>query len=231
MKNLLSDVDKSFGDVTVFKNMDLDVTPNQILCIVGPSGCGKSTILNLIANITQPNSGKIMSSNEKIGYIFQEDRLLPWETVYENIAIVNKKKNHDEIMNVIKSVELDGYENSYPHELSGGMKQRCSLARGFYYKPSLLLMDEPFKSLDYSLKINMIKYLVDLWKQNSNTIIFVTHDIDEAILLGHKIIVLSHKPTIISKIYNNKTKHGERNVKDEDFTRLRNDIIRLLTKQ
>lgn len=228
MVKIMDCVDKKFGAVSVLENLSLEIIKSEILCIVGPSGCGKSTILNVISGLIQPDNGSVYTEGEKIGYIFQEDRLLPWETVYNNIAIVSDEVEDQRIIEIIKKVDLNGFENAYPSQLSGGMKQRCSIARGFYYNASLLLMDEPFKSLDYDLKIKMLAYLVDLWKTGSNTIIYVTHDIDEAILLGHKVMVLSKRPTQIIKTFPIEIEHSARQLQDPALIQLRLEIIESL---
>ncbi|PAB60677.1 ABC transporter ATP-binding protein [Anaeromicrobium sediminis] len=230
MLTMLDRVSKNYDKLKVVEDLTLTLEEGKIHCIVGPSGCGKSTILNLLANVIEPDCGTVNTKGEKVGYIFQEDRLLPWETVFENIAIVRKNKDTRAIQNIIKNVGLQGFENCYPEELSGGMKQRCSIARGFYYEASILLMDEPFKSLDHDLRISMIKYLLKLWEQTKNTIIFVTHNIDEALLLGHQVMVLSKGPTRPIKQYNINTHHNERDLTDTSLNHMRNEIINLISK-
>lgn len=230
MLTLLDGVSKSYQELKVVEDLNFIVGEGKINCIVGPSGCGKSTILNLLANVIEPDSGKVDTKGEKVGYIFQEDRLLPWETVFENIALVGKEKDKAKIQSIINNVGLQGFENCYPEELSGGMKQRCSIARGFYYDSRILLMDEPFKSLDHDLRISMIKYLIKLWQKSKNTIVFVTHNIDEALLLGHRIMVLSKRPTRAIKEYEIHIHHDSRQLTDESLTKMRNEIINLISK-
>ncbi len=168
---------------------------------------------------------------DDLGYIFQESRLLPWDSVYKNIRLVRKEEDKAEIMSILKDVGLEGFENKLPSELSGGMKQRVSIARGFYYDSSVLLMDEPFKSLDYDLRINLIEYLKKLYSKNEKTILFITHDIDEALLLGHEVVVLSNRPTMVKKRYIPKSDIFGRTVSDAEHVKIRGQIIEDLTKE
>lgn len=230
--NLLNQVALNFDDVKVFDNFTLKVPKGQITTVVGPSGCGKSSMLNLLAGLLQGSSGSVQTENEKVGYIFQEDRLLPWETVYENVKLVSPHEDKEEIMAILKALELADVADKFPDQLSGGMRQRCAIARGFYYKASLLLMDEPFKSLDYDLKLNLVAYLGKLWEKTGNTIVFVTHDIDEALLLGHQIIVLAARPKGIQSIYTRRSPINDRTISDERHIELHRQIVKhLATKE
>lgn len=225
----LKNIYKKFDNLDVLNNLELEINKEEIICIVGPSGCGKSTILNIIAGLIEPDKGDITSDLDSVGYVFQEDRLLPFKTVYENIAIVGAEKNHKKIMELIHNVGLNGFEDSYPNKLSGGMRQRCSIARAFYFNCEILLMDEPFKSLDYNLKVNMIKYLIKLWDKSKSSIVFVTHNIDEAVLLGSRVVVLSNRPTSILKTFNIDIHQNKRTLTNEYITNLRNEIIDMLS--
>ncbi|MFV0503122.1 MAG: ABC transporter ATP-binding protein [Lachnospirales bacterium] len=220
----------NFNDIEVYKDFTLEIGLNEITCIIGPSGCGKTSILNVVSGLNKNYKGEVNINSMDVGYIFQEDRLLPWETVYNNVSIV-KSNNKKKIMEILKDLELYEFKDKYPHELSGGLRQRCSLARGFYFNPKVLLMDEPYKSLDYDLKISLINYLTNLWKKNKNTIIFVTHDIDEALLLGNKIVVLSKRPTRILKEFFVNTSIEIRNINTAEHNEIRKEIINLLTKK
>lgn len=226
---LFKSISLAYEEIQVFKDFSLEVPEGQITCIVGPSGCGKTSILNLLAGLVEATTGQVSQVDAIVGYIFQEDRLLPWETVYNNIRIVRDQENPNEIMSILRALEIDDFAHSYPKQLSGGMRQRCSIARGFYYHSTLLLMDEPFKSLDYDLKLNLCVYLLKLWEKNRNTIIFVTHDIDEALLLGHRIVVLSKRPTQVEQVFNVVTAPSKRNIMDEEHVNLRGKIIDLMT--
>lgn len=226
-----SNVRKEFTGVNVLKNLSFEAEKEEIICIIGPSGCGKSTILNIIMDIIQPSYGKVINNSRNTSYVFQEDRLLPWKNVYENIRLVDDSNSHSYCMNLIEKVGLKGFEGFLPYELSGGMRQRCSIARAFNYEADLLLMDEPFKSLDYNLRINMISYLLTLWERNKKTIIFVTHEIDEALLLGDKILFLTNRPTEVLTEFSLKTPKMKRNLTDIYLVEIRNQIINLLQSE
>lgn len=224
----LENIYKSYGENKILEDFSISIEKGEIICILGPSGCGKTTILNLISKIVNQDSGIIINNTNKVGYIFQEDRLLPWKNVYENIKLVSKYKSKDEILNLIKIVGLDGYEKKYPNELSGGMKQRCSIARAFNYDCELLLMDEPFKSLDYNLRFKMIENLINIWENSKPSIIFVTHEIDESLLLGDTIMLLSKNPTRIAKIFKIKEDKRNRKLNNLNLVTIRNEIIKYL---
>lgn len=189
---------KRYRGLTVLENLDFQVCPHEIVAVVGPSGCGKSTLLNLIGGVIRGYEGEIENRAETIGYVFQEDRLLPWLTVYDNIRIVRKKECRERILELIRQMKLEGFEQYYPGQLSGGMCQRCGIARAFYYGSQLLLMDEPFKSLDLNLRIEMLKSLSELWEREQTAVVFVTHDIDEALMIADRIVVMRGRPAEIA---------------------------------
>lgn len=226
---LMEQIELCYEEVDVFKNFDLSVPKGQITSIIGPSGCGKTSLLNILADFVYPKAGRVMVEHEKIGYIFQEDRLLPWETVYNNIGLVREEEDQGHLLEILEALELLSFKDKYPSQLSGGMRQRCAVGRGFYYDSSLLLMDEPFKSLDYDLRLNMVKYFGKLWQQERNTVLFVTHDIDEALLLGHHIMVLSKRPTKTLKTYNITRPLEQRKISHKEHVAIRSEIIDLLS--
>ena len=227
----LEGVSKKFQEISVLDDFNLTIDDKEITCILGPSGCGKSTLLNIISGIIEPDEGRVKDNKEKVGYVFQEDRLLPWKTVYENIKLVNKKASDQKLRNLINVVGLNSFENKYPHQLSGGMRQRCAIARAFNFESEMLLMDEPFKSLDYDLRINMVKSLIDIWYKWNNSVVFVTHEIDEAILLGNKIVILSKNPCTVEAVININTPQNLRNLEDRELISTRTRIIKILSKQ
>lgn len=224
----IKNISKSFDDLKVINDISFEIGEKEIVCILGPSGCGKSTLLNIIAGLNQDYLGTIENNADKISYVFQEDRLLEWKTVYDNIEFVNKNSGKKDILKLIKEIGLEGFENSYPKELSGGMRQRCSIARAFNFKAPLLIMDEPFKSLDYTLSLQMIKKLIKVWQESKNSILMVTHNIDQALLLGNKLLVLSKKPTVLLEEIEIDIPQDKRQLTEKLLIDTRNRIIDLL---
>lgn len=221
-------LNKLFNGLPVLEGLNLTVGEREITALVGPSGCGKSTLLNLIAGITGDYEGEIINGFGRTGYVFQEDRVLPWMTVYDNIRIVRDDTDHKRIMQLIEQMHLDGFEDYYPDQLSGGMRQRCGIARAFYYGSELLLMDEPFKSLDYCLRIEMLSYLKALWEQEQNTVLFVTHDIEEALQIADRILVFSRRPSSVIREIKLPRQSGLRDLSDERLMADRAELIRLI---
>ncbi|MFH0762185.1 MAG: ABC transporter ATP-binding protein [Bacteroidota bacterium] len=200
MRLELQSVCKSFGERSILDGFNLSILPGSITCLFGPSGCGKTTLLNIMGGILQPDSGNVTGfTEEKISYIFQETRILPWKTVLGNVLFplmdkMPKEEALDHAHSIIRMVGLEKEEKLYPSQLSGGMKQRVSIARAFAYPGNLILMDEAFQNLDNTLKYNILNSFLEIWKNDRRTVIFVTHDVDEAILLGQQIILLGDSP-------------------------------------
>jgi len=229
----IKQLNKNYGENIIFKQFNVDLKENTINCILGPSGCGKTTLLNIIAKLDRDFIGKLVGFKDKtFSYIFQEPRLLNWFSVYKNLQVILKDyENREKIIDkYLKMVGLYEYRDYYPHQLSGGMKQRLSIARAFAFKSDILLMDEPFKGLDPKLKKNLIDSFINLWEQDKRTIIFVTHDIDEAILLGDDIFIFKEKP--ISKMLNVNIDidRRNRNLENEIIRRKKNIIYSILVK-
>ena len=177
----------------VLKGIDLHIPEKSITVILGRSGCGKTTLLRLVGNLEKADTGEIQfDASHKTAFVFQESRLMPWLNVWDNIKFSLKKQNVDKevLQNIIDTVGLKGFEKAYPHQLSGGMQQRTAIARALAYDPSFIMMDEPFAALDYFTRTQMQKELIKLQKSRGASILFVTHSIDEALLLGHKIVVI-----------------------------------------
>ena len=183
-------VNKRYGEKLIYEGFGCVIERGKITCLLGESGCGKTTLLNMLAGLT-PYEGKIRNIPERISYIFQEDRLLPNLTVYGNIAyVLGKRADREKIMEVLEKVELADRADAYPGELSGGQAQRVAIARAFAYPSELILMDEPFSSLDTGLKIRLVDVFCKLWREENRTAVFVTHDAEEAYMLSHRAIVL-----------------------------------------
>ncbi|MBS4020839.1 MAG: ABC transporter ATP-binding protein [Dethiobacter sp.] len=194
-----------YGDLTIFENFSLEIPEQKVTCILGPSGCGKTTLLSIIGRILQPNHGHLIDfENKTISYLFQDLRLLDWKTVSGNLDFVLKDIYPDEerakkINYYLKMVGLLKFRDYYPKSLSGGMKQRLAIARAFAYPSNILLMDEPFKALDLLLKMTLINDFVQLWLNDLRTVVFVTHDIEEALLAADQIYLFSKPPVRIIK--------------------------------
>jgi NitT/TauT family transport system ATP-binding protein len=192
---------KSFDNLKVLDNLNIEFKEGEVTCILGPSGCGKTTLLNILSGTLNFDSGEIVGfKHENISYVFQEDRLIDWKTVKENIEfvlkdILNKTDRNKIITKYLKAVDMEAYQDYYPNKLSGGMRQRVAIIRAFIYPSKLLIMDEPFKSLDMETKQHVMECFLNLIKVENRTCILVTHDIEEAKYLGDKIIMLSAKPT------------------------------------
>ena len=195
------------GDTVAMKDCNLEVLENEFICIIGPSGCGKSTLLRMLAGLDFPTGGKITAKDKTVtgpgadrGMVFQTYTLFPWMTVEENVKFGLKlkkmsKDEQDEIAaKYLKAVGLDKFAKSFPKELSGGMKQRVAIARALANNPDVLLMDEPFGALDPQTKASMQLLLRQIWQKQRTTVVFVTHDIEEAVFLATKIYVMSARP-------------------------------------
>ncbi len=206
---------KVYGEkpgIKALENLDLTVKENEFTCIVGPSGCGKSTLLRILAGLETPTKGKALIKGQpikkptpKIGLVFQEYTLFPWRTVTENIQFgleikgTPKKQRKQTAQQYINLVGLQGFENTYPTQLSGGMKQRVSIARTLANNPTVLLMDEPFGALDAQTRNQMQRELLRIWQKEKKTIVFVTHNVDEAVYLADKIAVMTKRPGTIKQ--------------------------------
>ncbi len=202
---------KSFSSqgkvLQVLGKVDIQIYEGEFVCIVGRSGCGKSTLLRIIADLVKPSSGEVRVDGKppdlkssSIGFIFQQDALLPWRTVADNIKLGLEIKNVPEpearrrIENLINLIGLKGFENYYPNQLSGGMRQRVSIARAFAINPDILLMDEPFAALDAQTRSIMHDEILRIWEVLKGTVVFVTHSVEEAVVLSDRVLVLSERP-------------------------------------
>jgi ABC-type nitrate/sulfonate/bicarbonate transport system ATPase subunit len=226
-------------ELVVLDDVDLRFEPGEFISLIGPSGCGKSTLLRLIAGLAKTDSGSLTLDGEEItkpgferGLVFQDPTLFPWMNIYENIAYGLKsrgvyKEEKQDIPNFFKLVGLEGFEKSHPHHLSGGMAQRAALARALVNKPKVLLLDEPLGALDAFTRMTMQDEILKIWEQQKMTTVMVTHDVDEAIYMAAKIVVMSARPAKIEKII--KVEIGRpRRRDDPDFLNLRSKILQIL---
>jgi ABC-type nitrate/sulfonate/bicarbonate transport system ATPase subunit len=199
-----------YGDLLVHDGLALDIRENEFLCICGPSGCGKTTLLDIFAGIMKPSQGQVTIDGDEvdpmrhnISFVFQEPSTLPWRSVRDNIGMglrikkVPKRDIERKVDDIIGVVGLRGFEAYYPHQISGGMKQRVAIARAFATDADLILMDEPFVSLDQPTREKMQREVLGIWEHLRRTIVFVTHNLEEAVFLGDRVIMLSAKPARI----------------------------------
>jgi len=220
---------KRFGDFLVIDGWSLDLQEGEKIVLLGPSGCGKTTFFRIVSGLERQSEGTVETFVDKIGYVFQEPRLLPWRTVYDNLKIVldDEKK----IKQIIGMIGLEGFENLLPSKLSGGMKQRVNIARSLLVEPQILLMDEPFTSLDLNIKVSIIKDIEKMWKKNYFSILMVTHDIKEALMLGNKVVILSQRPSRILNVFNINLSEEEKSIYDKNFLELESQITKFVMSQ
>ena len=218
-------------DISVFKNFNLLIGEGEIVSLVGKSGCGKTTLVNIIAGYIEPTSGSVFVNGEKVVtpgkdriVINQVHDLFDWMTVYQNMRLVSNDDN--DINKYLSMTRLSEFTDAYPYELSGGMKKRLSLARALVVDPKFIIMDEPFNSLDYQLREKLQEELLDIVRKSKKTILFVTHDIEEAVFLSDRVIILSGRPTQIKKeIVISFSKNKVDSIRDtEDFIFLKKKI-------
>ena len=211
---ILKDVSRKFNSFSALDGVNIEVGDGEFVCLLGPSGCGKTTILRLAAGLDAPSAGEIFLDGKKIegankdcGFVFQEYALFPWRTVKGNIEfgpeVMGLRKEERERISeyYIDLVGLRGFENHYPHELSGGMKQRVGIARAYANNPKLLLMDEPFGALDAQTRNIMQSELLRIWEKEHISVLFVTHSVDEAVYLGDRVMVMSANPGTVKEIF------------------------------
>lgn len=236
------DVDAThrYGALTVHEGLKFSVAANEFICICGPSGCGKTTLLDMLAGILVPSSGHVLidgtPANPKkhsISFVFQEPSTFPWLTVSENVATglnikgAPRDQVRSKVANIISIVGLTGFENYYPHQISGGMKQRVAIARAFATEADLILMDEPFVSLDQPTREHMQREVLDIWRHMKRTVIFVTHNLEEAVYLADRVLILSAKPARIVAELRVPLQHP-RDPLSADFTELRSKCVQWL---
>ncbi|AXC11249.1 ABC-type probable sulfate transporter, ATPase component [Acidisarcina polymorpha] len=222
--------------ISVLEDIDLEVSDGEFVCLVGPSGCGKSTLLNALAGFLAPTSGTISIDGEAVRgpdprriLVFQERGVFPWLTVEGNIGFglskLSRAERKERIAHYVQMVRLQGFENSYPSDLSGGMKQRVQVARALAVNPDILYLDEPFGALDSITRLIMRGELLRIWQTEQRTIFFVTHDIDEAVQLADRVVVLSSRPARVQDILKIDIPHP-RNISSPRYLQLRDDLMK-----
>ncbi|MEV6522905.1 ABC transporter ATP-binding protein [Longispora sp. NPDC051575] len=244
MKIQLLDVTKTFGDFTALSDISLDIRAGEFVALVGPSGCGKSTLLDLLGGLSRPTGGQILIDGNPVtgpgldrGVVFQQYALLPWRTALGNIEFgleakgIGRRERAERSRHFLDLVGLDGFGDRYPHELSGGMKQRVAIARSLAFDPEVLLMDEPFAALDAQTRESLQDELLRIWERTGKTIVFITHGIEEAVYLGQRVAVMTSRPGRIKRVVDipldSRTSGGDLRA-DPEFVRLRHEIWELL---
>lgn len=213
IRNVVKKYDTRNGEMIALNGANLDIKENEFICVIGPSGCGKSTLLNIIAGLLEPTSGEVIVDGHKVqgtgvdrGVVFQQYALFPWLTVRKNVQFGLKLQGKPQAEmdaiaeKYIKMVGLEKFTDSYPKELSGGMKQRVAIARAYAVNPSVLLMDEPFGALDAQTRTQLQSELLKTWQEENKTCFFVTHDIEEAIVLASRVVIMSARPGRIKEV-------------------------------
>ncbi|MCC3867746.1 ABC transporter ATP-binding protein [Terrisporobacter mayombei] len=231
-KIIISNLSKKYKDNIILKDIDLHVYDEEIVSIIGPSGCGKSTIFNILSNLTTSDSGEV-DINGRFSYMYQKDLLLPYKNIMDNVSLPlilkgeKKKKSKETVKPYFSTFGLEGYENKYPHELSGGMRQRANFMRTFVNSSDIMLLDEPFGALDSITRSSMQNWLLDIKKEIKSTILLITHDIDEAIILSDRIYILSNKPAVVTKeVFVDKRIYNKNNL--ENMAKLKKEILSYL---
>lgn len=225
------------GDTNAIEDISIDVRENEFLVLLGPGQCGKSTLLNIIAGLVKPTSGvikldgkKVSGTDQRIAMVFQKTGIYEWKTAMENVEIglkyrgVGKKERREIAQKYLDLVGLHGFENAYPHALSGGMKQRVGIARAYTANPEILLMDEPFGALDAQTRYAMEEEILRIWEAEKRTVIFVTNNIEEAVTLGDRIIQFTERPARMKKTYDLSGLKRPRSQVSPEFLRIRQEI-------
>jgi NitT/TauT family transport system ATP-binding protein len=224
--------------IDVLENVSADVAAGEFVCIVGPSGCGKSTLLNIVAGFIPPTSGDALVEGVRVSrpdprriFVFQENGVFPWLNVRENISFGLRARSKEEqnaiVARYVEMVGLNGFEDAYPRELSGGMRQRVEIARALAANPDIIYMDEPFGALDFLTRMKMRADLTRIWQAERKTILFVTHDIEEAVQLADRIFVFTKRPATLQKIVNVDLPRP-RDLDSPNYLRKRDEIFRLM---
>lgn len=234
---------KSYPGLSTLEDISLKLEKNQFVSVLGPSGCGKSTLFNIISGLEVPDGGRIIIDGQdyngktgRVSYMHQKDLLLPWKNIIDNVCLPlfikgeNRKNSYEMAEKYFPEFGLDGFEKKYPSQLSGGMRQRAALLRTYLFADDIMLLDEPFGSLDAITRRNMQYWLLRLFERLDASVLFITHSIDEAIFLSDRIYLLSNRPAVIRKIFDIDIKKPRDNkiITSVEFNRLKEEIIQLL---
>lgn len=246
IKNLSKHFVHDSEKLQILDKVNLEVKKGEFLVFFGPNGCGKTTLLNIISGLDRQNAGFVSidgksMENKKVGFVFQNynESLLPWRSARKNVQLPMEggEESDEEIekkaMHYLREVGLEKFADKFPYQLSGGMKQLVSIARAFAYNPDFFLMDEPFSALDYDNTIKMEDRLLKLWREHKKTIIFVSHDIDEAVYLADRIVVMSKRPTRVKKIFdvNLKRPRTMETRLSKKFFKVRNEVLKTFQRE
>lgn len=240
----LENISHRYGDVEVLRDINLDIPAGKVVCIIGPSGCGKSTLLRLIGGLEKPSSGSVIQVGESsveslnpLTYVFQDFALLPWRSVEGNISLVLEdhkitgKQAEAFISDVLARTKLTEFRKALPRQLSGGMKQRVAIARALAVKPAVMLMDEPLSALDSQTRELLMDDLIDLWSREPFTSVYVTHNLNEAVRLGHSIVVLSRRPGVIREIVDIPIPLAKRGIGDIELETIQKYLWNLMREE
>lgn len=240
VKVQVKDLCKNFGDLEVLKNCSFNIKKGEFVCVVGPTGCGKTTFLNLLTCLEEPTSGQILLNGERadpkkhnLAFVFQEPSAFPWLTVEQNIRFGLELKKHPESYikerceTILSLMGLGLYRNSYPSELSTSAEQKIVIGRAFAMNPDLLLMDEPYGQMDIKMRFYLEDEVIRLWRELGSTVIFITHNVEEAVYLAQRVLVLSQKPASVKKEFVVDMPHP-RDIASPEFVSLRTQITDMI---
>jgi NitT/TauT family transport system ATP-binding protein len=233
-----------YGDLEVLHDINLTIPQGEIVCVIGPSGCGKSTLLRLLGGLEEPTQGQVLQVGEPpvgslnpLTYVFQDFALLPWRSVEDNVSLVlerhglSKAEKEERIANVLARTRLSDFRHAVPKQLSGGMKQRVAIARALSVNPAVLLMDEPLSALDSQTRELLMDDLIDLWTREQFTSCYITHNLAEAVRLGHKVVVLSRRPGVIREVVDIDIPLAERRMSDPRIAEIQQNLWDMMREE
>jgi NitT/TauT family transport system ATP-binding protein len=233
-----------YGELEVLRDINLTIQQGEIVCVIGPSGCGKSTLLRLLGGLEKPSQGQVLQVGEPpvgslnpLTYVFQDFALLPWRSVEDNVSLVlerhglSKAEKEERIANVLARTRLSDFRRAVPKQLSGGMKQRVAIARALSVNPAVLLMDEPLSALDSQTRELLMDDLIDLWTRERFTSCYITHNLAEAVRLGHKVVVLSRRPGVVRDVVDIDIPLAERRMSDPHIAGIQQSLWDMMREE